>query len=84
MMDNDKALRSNKLQRAFSTGALHVKGLYNSVVLREDGETTRYDPETAHTGSGDPGFEKSLPDVCGLCRATQLATQAASKIKEAD
>jgi len=44
--------------------------------VKSDG-TIRSDPQTAHRESGDPLYEKSIPESCGLCQAQELASAAA-------
>ena len=54
----------------------HVKRFGSTWETLEDG-ISRYDPKTAHTRAGDPGYEVRLPETCGACRAQELAWEAA-------
>ena len=78
-MDNDKAAQVIGTPEGFQFPLpLHsnpVKRLRSEIL---DGDTIRYDPETAHARAGDTGYEKSLPESCGLCRATQISQEASS------
>ena len=76
-MDNDKAAKREGTPEGF----LPVLPLHSNPVPRlksevKDGSSIRYDPETAHARAGDPQFEKSLPESCGLCQAEALAKAA--------
>ena len=74
MMDNDKAGRIRKISSDSSGGGpLHVNDP-RSIQWRivADGNE-RYDPETAHTRAGDPGYEVRLPETCGQCYAAAIA-----------
>ena len=48
--------------------------------VEHDGVIT-YDPETAHTAAGDPGYARRLPS-CAWCAATALAEEEAKRQAE--
>ena len=71
MMDDDKGEGLPEEVIPF-----HAALVGSSRVEMLDHGVVRYDPETAHSRAGDPGYEKRLPGTCGLCRATALAEEA--------
>ena len=84
-MDNDKAAQVIGTPEGFQ----FPLPLHDSPVIRvrselKRGDTIRYDPKTAHDAAGDPLYEKSLPESCGLCKAQELAKQASSTNEEAE
>ena len=83
MMDNDKAGGLQEISEDFPGGLpLHSIPVVK-YVTGGPGVTTVYDPQTAHTRAGDPGFEVRLPETCGLCYATSIA-QASYNADEAE
>ena len=78
-MDNDKPAQVIGTPEGFQLPLpLHsnpVPRLREQVI---DGDTIRYDPETAHARANDPDYEKSLPESCGLCQAQALSKAAYS------
>ena len=78
-MDNDKAASVIGTPEGFQFPLpLHdspVIGIRYKV--KSDG-TIRSDPETAHREAGDSLYEERLPGTCGLCKAQELASAAAS------
>ena len=76
MMDNSKAAGHQEISADFPGGRpLHVKVQYARSKTGV-GDEWRSDPQTAHTGAGDPGFERGLPETCGLCYAASLTEMA--------
>jgi len=76
-MDNDKAAQVIGTPEGFQ----FPLPLHSSPVIRlrselKDGDTVRYDPATAHARASDTGYEKRLPESCGLCQAEALAEAA--------
>ena len=76
-MDNDKAAKVIGTPEGFQ----FPLPLHSSPVPRlkqevKDGDTVRYDPETAHARAGDPSYAESLPESCGLCQAEAIAEAA--------
>ena len=84
MMDNDKAAKRERTPEGF----FPALPLHDSPVIRlaskvKSGDTIRYDPQTAHARANDTGYEKSLPDSCGLCQAQAIAKEAIRQVEEA-
>ena len=83
-MDNDKAAKVIGTPEGFQ----FPLPLHDSPVIRlaskvKSGDTIRYDPQTAHARANDTGYEKSLPDSCGLCQAQAIAKEAIRQVEEA-
>ena len=78
-MDNDKAAQEIGTPEGFQFPLpLHDSPVVRLRTVTIDGDELRYDPKTAHDRAGDPSYEKSIPESCGLCQATKLAEAAAS------
>ena len=78
-MDNDKAAQVIGTPEGFQFPLpLHSNPVPQLAWQVKDGDTVRSDPKTAHEASGDPLYEKSLPESCGLCQAEALAQAAYS------
>ena len=76
-MDNDKAAQVIGTPEGFRFPLpLHSNPVVRVRSELKDGDTIRYDPKTAHDRAGDPSYEKSLPESCGLCNAEALAKAA--------
>ena len=83
MMDNDKAGRLQEISEDFPGGLpLHSIPVVKYVTGGPDVPTV-YDPKTAHTRAGDPGYQTRLPEDCGLCKAQELAKASYTKIEGA-
>ena len=79
MMDNDKAGELREISEDFPGGLpLHVSPVIGVRYKVNSDGTIRSDPETAHREAGDTLYEKRLPGTCGLCKAQELASAAAS------
>ena len=82
MMDNDKAGGLQEISADFPGGLpLHSIPVIRSRTGGPDVATV-YDPKTAHTRAGDPGYEVRLPESCGLCKAQELAQEATPSDEE--
>ena len=78
-MDNDKAAQVIGTPEGFQFPLpLHSNPVPRLREQVKDGGHIYYDPDTAHARAGDLGFEKSLPESCGLCQATAIAKAAYS------
>ena len=78
-MDNDKAAKAVGTPEGFQLPLpLHVIPSLK-YVTGGGGENERYDPATAHTRAGDPGYQTRLPSSCGLCQAEALAKASYTK-----
>ena len=85
-MDNDKAAQVIGTPEGFQFPLpLHDSPVIGVRYEVKSGGTIRSDPKTAHNAVGDPLYEKSLPETCGLCQAEKLAKAAgrAASIEEA-
>ena len=76
-MDNDKAAQVIGIPEGFQFPLpLHDSPVIRMRSVSIDGDTLRYDPQTAHARAGDPSYEKSIPESCGLCQAEAIAAAA--------
>ena len=83
-MDNDKAAQEVGTPEGFKLPLpLHDSPVIGIRYEVKSGGTIRSDPKTAHTRSGDPLYEKRLPETCGLCKAQELAAAARPSDEEA-
>ena len=80
MLDNDKAAKAVGTPEGFQLPLpLHEIPSLKYVTGGLTDADTRYDPATAHTRAGDPGYQTRIPSSCGLCQAEALAKAAYSQ-----
>jgi len=80
-MDNDKTVAVTPGEELPPFHAASLGLPYSRVEVFESGGHIRYDPETAHKAIGDSGYQRRIPESCGLCQAKEIAEEAAEALQ---